>query len=57
MKFVMLAFLLLGFKTNGNLATTPPPPKCKDCKMDCYILEPCTGENEFGKIRFAHGDR
>ena len=57
MRFVTLTFLLLGFKINENLATTPPMPMCKDCKMDCRIVEPCTGENEFGKIRFAHGDR
>ena len=48
MRFIMLAFLLLGFKINENLARTPPMPKCKDCKMDCYIREPCTGENEYG---------
>ena len=46
----MLAFLLLGFKTNGNLATTPPLPMCKDCKMNCRVIEPCSGENEFGII-------
>ena len=46
----MLAFLLLGFKINENLAFAPRIPMCKDCKMDCHIVEPCTGENEFGII-------
>jgi len=59
MKFVLLAFLFLVFKINDNSALDIyQTPRCNYYAKKGYpLVEPCTGENEFGKIRFAHGDR
>ena len=56
MKFVLLAFLFLVFKINENLAFAPRLPTC-GCKAEwCRVVEPCTGENEFGKIWTRYGE-
>ena len=58
MKFVLLAFLFLVFKINDNFALDIyRKPRCNYYAKKGYpLVEPCTGENEFGKIWTRYGE-